>query len=316
MKKIFFLYIFLLVLFSCQLNEQSNAKLLKGEIKNDFTFKEFESYLIEDSLNFINASIVFEQGVTLFLGDNAHITFKNCFVKSTSNFTHPVVLTTKSEVDFWDRLYVFDSDIALSNFRFENGLISLYQSSFMLDSLFMITTNDRINYHEYPFIYIIKSNGDVKNSVLKNPVKKWTGEGIVVEDGKVNVENNFIEFIPDAIEFTRVKNSSIRNNKIVSSLDDGIDLNACRDILIFNNTVIASEDKGISIGGDYSFSDKLHPVKWGKSRNITIEDNTILNCKIGIAIKDSSEVYLKNNRIENNTTNKVIEKSSVVHIIN
>jgi len=300
----------------CSSFQSDNITLLYGKISENRVFKNGEILLIKDSVVFNNCSVEIESGVIFRFEHNAKMVFHNCTVKSKSTSNKSILFEPTKKIDFWDRLYVYNSTIIISNAIFNDGLISLYNSTFELDSLKITTHNDRINFFEFPFVYVIKSSGIIQNSILKNPVKSWTGEGIVVEDGSVAAINNTIEFIPDAIEFTRVEDGKIYGNNIVSSLDDAIDLNACRNVDVSNNTILSSKDKGISIGGDQKFLDKLHPNKWGPSIGITVSNNRIKNCKIGIAIKDSSEVFLEKNILSNNKIETQFVESTITYKAN
>jgi parallel beta-helix repeat protein len=117
-----------------------------------------------------------------------------------------------------------------------------------------------------------------------------TGEGINLNYSKSRISNNFICAIPDAIELIDVSDGIIEDNTVIGSQDDAIDLNGCNGVMIKNNTLIYNADKGVSIGAE----------QYGKSTNISALNNKISFNKIGISVKDSSDIILQNNSITNN----------------
>jgi len=94
----------------------------------------------------------------------------------------------------------------------------------------------------------------------------------------------------DAIDLDGVSISgAIAGNKIYNFSgpnSDGIDLGeGCEYLRISDNLIYHSSDKGISIG---------------QSQLITIENNLIVGCVMGIALKDSASAYILNNTFANN----------------
>ena len=124
------------------------------------------------------------------------------------------------------------------------------------------------------------------------------GEGINISwASSASISNSSFYNTPDAIELINVNNGLISNNLVYYSADDAIDLNSCSNILIEKNTLINNSDKGISIGVDWG-NDFV--TEHGRSNNINIINNIILGNNVGVAIKDSSEVYSSNNIISYN----------------
>lgn len=106
------------------------------------------------------------------------------------------------------------------------------------------------------------------------------------------VENSFFSRsygLFDMVDFDGVKNGIIRNNNMFDGEDDGIDIgewesNPCDTVFVSNNHIEGMlYGKGISIGEG--------------SKNIRVERNEIINCGIGIAVKDDSEASIINNTL-------------------
>ena len=139
------------------------------------------------------------------------------------------------------------------------------------------------------------------------------GEGINISwASSATISNSSFYNTPDAIELINVNNGLISNNLVYYSADDAIDLNSCSNILIEKNTLINNADKAISIGVDWG-NDFV--TEHGRSKNINIINNIILGNNVGIAIKDSSEVYSSNNIVSyNNEGLKLYKKQEGYHL--
>jgi len=98
------------------------------------------------------------------------------------------------------------------------------------------------------------------------------------------------QFDSDAIDYDQIENGIIRGNRIYNFYgfnSDGIDLGEeSKNILIENNIIYNIQDKGISIG-------------YGSTA--TIKRNLIINCDMGIGIKDfDSYGYVEHNTFYGN----------------
>lgn len=272
---------------------------LSGSLDSNFEPDSIVTILIKDSVVFNNSTLSLIKGSKIIFGKNAKL-----LIQDGSLDLNGVLLDALREGEFWDRIYCYNSTVLIKKSEFNNGLISCYNSKSKISKSSFKTTINRIDRFEMPFIYIKNGSINVKDCSLINKVDDWTGEGIIVEDAKAKVKNNFIVNIPDAVEFTRVESGLIKSNRILNSRDDGIDLNACRNINVLENTIVGSKDKAISIGSDTAFDDSLHPIKWGKSIGVLIKENHIINCSKTIIVKDGSVV----NKIRNVIYDKFIDK--------
>lgn len=284
------------VCFSCA-NENTIENLSEQKTISNKDLVFHKTYYVKDSVTIENCSITFVDTSIFIMGKNAKIVFKNCVLLQPEKKEYFIHFKPKESADFWDRLYFYDCNVILENAKFDEGLISCINSTASLKNIELTTKKNRIKDQKYPFIHLIKSDGTVANCLLDNSLKKWNGEGIIIENGSVSIHKNTINYVPDGIELIRCSNSFINENYIANSFDDGIDINDSKNIIISNNTIINSRDKGISIGSHFDRN--------RKNEKIIIKNNIIKNSKIGIAIKNSSEAILSNNIFENNETDYV-----------
>lgn len=116
---------------------------------------------------------------------------------------------------------------------------------------------------------------------------------INVKNGAALSENNV--FVgneapdTDAIDYDGVVDGIIRNNffyNFTGPNSDAIDIGeGAQNVLIIGNRIFNMSDKGVSVG---------------QRSSVRIEDNTILQCQMGVAVKDSSYAYIDKNTFYGN----------------
>ena len=132
----------------------------------------------------------------------------------------------------------------------------------------------------------------------------FTGDGINIKSGAGLVEHCTFtgEATPDtdAVDFDNVVNGVIRGNRIYAFLgsnSDGIDVGeGCVNLLVVSNRIFNMFDKGISVG---------------QGSEARIERNLIVNCDIGVGVKDAGSTALidQNTFALNNVGVAVYEKN-------
>lgn len=165
---------------------------------------------------------------------------------------------------------------------YENAAISAFHASVNMDHLTIIDveSNPILTYY---------SDVELHNSTLHSKV---TGDLINVKYGNGIVTNTIFrgndQIDTDAIDFDGVENGSISGNKISDFLgfnSDGIDIGEeALKVLIEGNFIHNCTDKGISVG---------------QQSNIVARNNIIVNCDIGIAVKDQSNSAVDQNTFYN-----------------
>jgi parallel beta-helix repeat protein len=151
--------------------------------------------------------------------------------------------------------------------------ISAWYSELVLDHVTLTEVLDNPIFGEY-------SSFTLTNSLLQSDV---SGDLINVKYGESYISDcTFIgNYQPDtdAIDYDRVTNGVIRNS-VVKNLfgfnSDGVDLGeACVNVLVENCLITDCTDKGISIG---------------QSSTVLVKNNTIVDCNLGMGIKDLGDV--------------------------
>jgi hypothetical protein len=110
---------------------------------------------------------------------------------------------------------------------------------------------------------------------------QFTGDGINIKSGAGLVENCTFTGAPtpdtDAIDFDNVLNGIIRGNRVHGfrgENSDAIDIGeGCQDLLVAGNLIFNIADKGISVG---------------QASTTRIERNLIVDCEMGVGVKDTA----------------------------
>ncbi len=226
--------------------------------------------------------------------------------------------TSTAPIKFFPQDSLFDrivfkagsQDNIISFANIVDGAIGIEQTCVKLHHINMYFNIPRETQIAWPVIYSKLGNTEIRNTYIINKSGGWVGEGIVALGGNINIFTSGIKGIPDAIEFTQINNSTISNVHISKSDDDGIDLNSCQNISIKNSTIKDIADKAITIGGTIGFSEIIDSLPTAPSRNIKVSNCLIKNSKIGVSVKDSSEITISESAFFNlHTGFKIYEKN-------
>ena len=243
-------------------------------------------YRISDSLIIRkNAVLSSEPGVVILAGKNAKVkVFGGLDFRGFPN--DKISIQPEIPSSYFHSLFFYSSAFSnvLEHTNIKDGLVnSKYSNVSIRESQITIkhrpmqfgTKRPSIiwAWHGSIFIDGLQLNGNSK------------GEGININWADAYVRNSKFYNTPDAIEFINVSKGEIANNLVLQSPDDAIDLNACKDLTIENNVLVNSADKGISIGAE----------QYGKSGNISLNNNYLIGNKIGLSVKDSADVYTNAN---------------------
>lgn len=257
--------------------------LLEGNIQQNLT-KERSPYVITKDVFIEKNSILrIEKGTIIYMYDDAII---NVFGNVETNECSFISLKREGSINY---IHLFATASArFENTTFKDVSIPIHAANVRFNNCtFYSEKRSLFDKDRKSLIWSNKGEVTIENSYMAG---NGTGEGINLNYSKSRVLNNFICSIPDAIELLNVSDGVIAGNCVIGSQDDAIDLNGCSDVLIKNNILIYSKDKGISIGTE----------QYGKSTNIRVLNNIIQFNKIGVSVKDSSNVFLEKNTISNN----------------
>ena len=252
--------------------------------------KEFSPYHIDTTITIgVNDTLLIEKGTVMYLDTNVNImVYGWMFINGTPE--EPVQILPEIDTVGWG---IIEIDHPGANCEFKNATI--------VDG--RITTKDvNLKYRNITFITrqnlplytnvtrVIRGRADINNCSISGVNK---GEGFWCGDMKnAIISNCYFENIPDAIEITYVRYSTIRKNMFFDIPDDAIDLNNCNDILIDSNLIIHTTDRGMEIGSE----------TYGSSENISVVRNIVAYCKEGIVFKEGSYGNVTNNTLYRNKT--------------
>lgn len=281
--------------------------LLASEIIFD---KAHSPYYLDSTLTIgENDTLIILEGTTIIIDTAVDIiVYGNMFINGTA--IEPVKILPKTDSIGWGQIKLLKKG---SHCKFEHaeivdGTVIAIAVNLIYRNLHFVNRQKLSSMHN--ITRVAWGSADLQNCSVQGSGK---GEGFHLK----NMDRGIIrqcEFrnIPDAIEWTRVKNSRITNNLFVDNWDDAIDLNNCSNILIDSNTIIHAFDRGIEIGSE----------RFGSSTNITVHRNLITNCKEGITFKEGSTGLIINNTLYQNkygvVCKELIEGSggSKINIVN
>lgn len=285
-------------------NSKNRFTLKKGtmlpkKINKNMVLKSINSpYIVGEDIT-IDAGVTMsiEPGVTILMEENTEIFCKGK-LNAIGTKKNPVKIAPKSSGSYFESLYFLNNSAGyLKNVHITDGLINSKHSFLKLDSVIVSIKNRPMEIGEKRPSIIWGWYGEIELNNI-SLIGNNKGEGINISWAKnIKITNSEFYNTPDAIELINVKKGIISNNLVVDSPDDAIDLNSCSNIIIKKNTLLNNGDKGISIGVDWG---NKFITSHGKSFNIQVNNNYVLGNNIGVAVKDSSEVYAQNNIISFN----------------
>ena len=277
---------------------QSELSLVPADIWGDITLglNDSDYQSTGDITVHLGASLTIEKGVRLAMHSQASIIVEgNLSICGTVE--EPVIIypDTTRGVQKWgaicfrnvsdtcriSNLFITDATIGPDAVK-EKAAISAHNSNLIIENMTMEEVG-------FP-IFISRGSTILRNSSIRTDV---TCDFINIKYGKALVENcTFYGNIApdtDAIDYDGVVNGIITGNRFYDFKGlncDAIDLGEqSQNILITDNKIYNSSDKGISVG---------------QKSSADIIDNLIVNCYFGIAVKDSSQAYIRNNTFVNN----------------
>ena len=234
-------------------------------------------YLITDDVIFPpNAKVTFEPGVKISVSKNISIYIRGDFsAEGTKN--KPIIVKNINNQPF--------GSFAIKGKTIEPAMVSI--KNFYLDGG-SETIIDGTYFSSQFSVHI--ANVNIKNSFFKN---SFSDDGVNIKNSIVEIHNNvFEQNSADQVDLDFV-NGNVTNNKFSfigahnGKFTDGLDISGSV-LNIHNNLFLNMSDKGLSVG---------------EKSKANIYSNTIQKNNIGIALKDASEICLKNNTIIENSNN-------------
>ena len=231
------------------------------------TIIEAGEHIVTDSLWQIETPLEILPGATLRLGPNASI-LAHGNVQARGTADRPITFTWLEEGRPWGAFVLFQAASDGSRFAhciFEHG------------------TGASVDTNSYAgMLSIYNAEAEIEDCVIR--YKPEQGDGINVRSGWARIARCEFDFCDDAVDFDD-SGGTITGCIFRNTQNDAIDLGAESDVTCSGNEIYDSLDKGISLGE--------------RSRG-TLENNIIVGCEIGIAIKDGSDPLVINNTLWGN----------------
>lgn len=265
--------------------------LISGSVTEDTTLSISQSpYLITETLTIESGVILTIEGGTEFKCLPGVDIIVHGVLNVLGSETTPVSITGSNGNSNWGAI-VFDETSSTSNISglflrdatrgpdpvHFKGAISIYKSTVVIDHSDISCATP---------VFSLDGNVKLKNSRIYTPN---TGDGINVKGGTGEV----IECVflgntapdTDAIDFDGVTEGLIQNNRIYGFRgpnSDAIDIGeGARNLRIIGNRIYNITDKGVSVG---------------QASETIIEQNLIVDCALGVAVKDyGSRAFIDQN---------------------
>ena len=245
--------------------------LFNAELDNKIIVIKRSTYVIDESL-IIPKGYIFsiEPGTVLKFGRGVSIVAYGK-IAAIGTKDEPIIFTANNQKESWGIV----------------GLIQKEASGVFEHCLFEYGSEAYINGVYYSgMLSGYYCDIKVKRCKFQYASEKKGDDAINFRDGLSTVENcYFYNNKLDAVDFDFMKKGSkIQGCYFLGNGDDSIDVSGS-ETLVFNNIVEKAKDKGISLG---------------EKSNDIIFNNLIINCGMGIAVKDLSAPQIVNNTVVDN----------------
>lgn len=285
----------------------SNEEILPDIISENTHLTNDQTYVVINDLTVDEGvTLTISQGVGILMPDNGNIIIRGRLIinGTEENPVHifpnalsgasswgAICFDNSTDSSFISNVYINGATTGIDPLVF-NAAISSINSHILLDHV-------DIENVKFP-IYVEGGSLVINNSSITT---EFICDYINVKSGNTLIEN--CKFYgrnapnTDAIDLDNVGAGIIRNNRIYDFSgynSDGIDIGEnSEDIIILSNFIYHIRDKGISVG---------------QGSTVRIENNLIVGCNSGIAIKDNSTAEIINNTFYfNDTTIACFEKN-------
>ena len=268
--------------------------VLSGEITEDRILSLQNSPYIAQGDVIVHpyTTLTVEPGVVIRMPASAQFIIQGRLLLNGSE-NQPISIQAKGESARWGALcFIYSTDPSFLNYVHldggsvgreplkHRGTISIDHADVSLNHVIMTSVLQPI--------YSEDGNIIIRNSTIDGT---GTSDDIInIVSGSASVENSDL-YGDGEIDFDAVDNGVIRGNRItISSADpnrDGIDIGLSKNVVIQDNRIMNCPDKGISIG---------------ELSTATLQRNVLVNCNLGIAVKDGSSALIDHNTFYGNST--------------
>lgn len=268
--------------------EQTSTCVVPEVISENTTlYKSCSPYIVRDDVTVNkNVTLTIEPGVEIWMSPKSTF-YVHGNMNATGTSTERIIfkINPKYTSEGWGALcfwntsatsnlaYVTIDDATRSPIPIRLGAISAYHGNLNLDNIIIDKT--KLNPISTRYSDITLTNSYIHSSV--------TSDLINIKYGHARIENCTLEgnpeFDSDGIDYDGIENGIIRNTKIYNILGnngDAIDIGEeATNVIIDSVTIINAFDKGVSIG---------------QRSSVVLTNSLLINCDLGLGVKDSSWV--------------------------
>lgn len=230
--------------------------------------------ILEDKIYTSNQHVRILPGTTFNLGKNASMIFYGQVI-ADGNFKQPIVFKQRKKGEPWGAIIIQGQHASASIFNF------IQVSGGSISSQNLIHYPGQFNIHDVDS-FEINNCHIMDNQIGDDAFHIAYSKGHI---NKCHFENSAYDALDIDISEVTISESEFNNigNDAIDSMNS--------DIIINKIKVDRSGDKCISIG---------------EKSDINITNSELLNCYIGIAVKDGSKLYVNNINIENYKKNAIV----------
>ena len=236
--------------------------------KGRLTLKKGDHEIDEELVIPKTAELSIEAGATLAMGPGVSV-HAQADMKIMGTEDEPVTFTWLEEGSHWGSLTNFEptsQDNVLEWVIFEHGYETNFQGIGMRGSLSLSQAKARISHCTFR-----NNEGD---------------DGLNLKASSSLIEySTFENNVSDALDSDGEGTPEIRFSTFMHNGNDGVDLGEKTAPYVHDNLIVASDDKGISNG---------------EAASARIEHNVIIDCGVGIGVKDGSNPQMRYNTLYHN----------------
>lgn len=285
---------------------RSDEMIVPSVVETNLTLSANSPYVAEgDIVVKAGATLTVPKGITLRMPVGASI-YVEGGLRINGTAAEPVTIEPRVGSELWGAIAFVRADgpSVLSHLRIRGASLASADPVNLKASVSNFHSDLTLEYVDIDVLFPVFARGGRTVMRFCRIHPQFTGDGINVKSGEGLVE--YCTFVgndspdTDAIDFDNVVDGVIRGNRILAFRgfnSDGIDVGeGCVNLMVSGNRIYNCSDKGVSVG---------------QGSETYIERNLIVDCVLGVGVKDTgSRAFIDQNTFAlNGTAVAVFEKN-------